>query len=108
MLLTWLGALLVLGGVLFAAAQAFRRWRGFEFGLRANWPGYVLIILGAILLLARAWLELSGSLDDAEPLIQDQSGIEGVDFVQSRLGVGFGWLIRRRCKGLGRPGAAPA
>jgi hypothetical protein len=74
MLLMWFGALLVLGGVLFTAAQAIwrgrlsgrrshSRWksdtlepqeRGSGFGLTANWPGLALIALGAILLIAGA------------------------------------------------------
>ena len=74
MLLTWLGALLVTGGVLFMAAQAIWRGRlsgrwsrsrwagdtlepresGSGFGLAANWPGLALIALGAALLLAGA------------------------------------------------------
>jgi hypothetical protein len=72
----WLGALLVLSGVLFMAAQAIWRGRlsgrrsrsmkpsdtleprepGAGFGLAANWPGFALIALGAILLLAGGWL----------------------------------------------------
>jgi hypothetical protein len=75
MLLIWLGALFVLGGVLFMVAQAI--WRGplsearrrrssavpdtleprrpaVGFGLKTNWPGLVLIVLGGILLLAWA------------------------------------------------------
>jgi hypothetical protein len=72
MLVIWLGALLVISGVLFTAAQAVWRGRLSEprpsssaapgatleprrpaagFGLKANWPGFVLIALGAILLL---------------------------------------------------------
>ena len=74
MLLMWFGALLVLGGVLFTAAQAIwrgrlsgrrphSRWtsdtlepqeRGSGFGFKANWPGLALIALGAILLIAGA------------------------------------------------------
>ena len=74
MLLTWLGALLVISGVLFMAAQTIwrgrlsgRRFRsrstsdtlepqgrGSGFGLVANWPGLALMALGALLLLARA------------------------------------------------------
>ena len=76
MLVIWLGALLVIGGVLFMAAQAIWRGRlsvkrprsapagdtlepaerGGGFGLATNWPGFALIALGAILLLAGAVL----------------------------------------------------
>ena len=73
--LVWLGALLVVGGVLFTATQAIWRGRlsdarrtpsglaadtlepresGTGFGLKANWPGLVLIALGAFLLLIGA------------------------------------------------------
>ena len=73
--LIWIGALLVIGGVLYTAAQALRRGRlsdarrppagpmgdtleprgaGAGFGLRENWPGLALIALGAFLLLAGA------------------------------------------------------
>jgi hypothetical protein len=75
MLVIWLGALLVFGGVLFMAVQTI--WRGplsdarrsrsagatlepltpdagGVFGVKANWPGFVLIALGAVLLLAGA------------------------------------------------------
>ena len=74
LLLIWLSAALVLGGVLFIAVQAI--WRGAlsvprrsrsagatleprtpglpAFGLKANWPGLALIALGAILLIAAA------------------------------------------------------
>jgi hypothetical protein len=74
MLTVWLGALLVGIGVVFMAAQPIWRGRlsgrqsrsavvpdtleprqpGAGFGLAANWPGLVLIALGAILLLAGA------------------------------------------------------
>jgi hypothetical protein len=82
MLVIWLGALLVLGGLLFMSAQPVWRGRlsdarrirtysaerrdsmephtleprqpGAGFSLRANWPGLVLIVLGGILLLASA------------------------------------------------------
>jgi hypothetical protein len=75
MLLIWIGALLVVGGVVFTAAQALWRGRlsearqprpgaatdtlepperGSGFGLKANWPGLALIALGAFLLLAGA------------------------------------------------------
>ena len=87
MLVIWLGALLVLGGLLFMSAQPVWRGRlsdarrirtfsaerrdtvephtleprrpGAGFSLRANWPGLVLIVLGGILLLASAgpWLQ---------------------------------------------------
>jgi len=77
MLTVWLGAILVFGGVLFMAVQtiwwgplsAARRSRlagptleprtpGTDgvFGLKANWPGLVLMALGAVLLLAGAAL----------------------------------------------------
>jgi hypothetical protein len=73
--LIWIGALLVLGGVLFTAAKALGRGRlsgarsarqGYasdtlepkgesaRFPLRAIWPGLVLLALGALLLLAGA------------------------------------------------------
>jgi len=74
MLIIWLGALLIIGGVLFMAAQAIGRGRlsvkrprsaavgdtleppersgGFD--LATNWLGFALIGLGAILLLAGA------------------------------------------------------
>lgn len=75
MLLIWIGALLVVGGVVFTAAQAI--WRGrlsdarpsrpgvasdtlepqgrsSGFGLKANWPGLALIAFGSVLLLAGA------------------------------------------------------
>jgi hypothetical protein len=72
MLLIWLGALFLICGVLFMAAQAIWRGRlsdarqsratiaastleprrrGGGFGLKANWPGFVLVVLGAVLLL---------------------------------------------------------
>ncbi len=74
MVVIWLGALLVLIGVLFMAAQAIWRGRlsgrrsrstvagdtleprqpGAGFGLTTNWPGLALIALGAILLLIGA------------------------------------------------------
>ena len=72
MLVSWLGALLVLIGVVFMATQAIRQGRlsepklmrssgatlepqrpGAGFGLKSNWPGLVLIAIGAVLLLAR-------------------------------------------------------
>jgi hypothetical protein len=77
MLIILVGALLMLGGLLFMVAQPI--WRGRlsnpkrtsssgvpldtleprrpgagAFGLKANWPGLVLIVLGGILLLAWA------------------------------------------------------
>ena len=75
MLVIWLGALLVLAGLLVMAYQSIWRGRlsdakrtsselphdtleprrpGAGFG--ANWPGVVLIVLGSILLLAGAGL----------------------------------------------------
>ena len=90
MLVIWLGALFVLGGLLFMMAQPI--WRGrlsetrrrrssaiprdtFEphtleprgpgagFGLKENWPGLVFIVLGGILLLVGAF-----SLPSAPPI----------------------------------------
>src|SRR5829696_980666 len=68
MLMIWLGALLVIAGVLFMAAQPM--WRGRlskaaapadgslepsrparGFGFKANWPGFAMVAAGAILLL---------------------------------------------------------
>jgi hypothetical protein len=69
-----LGALLVIAGVVFLAAQAIRRGRLSEtrpragradttlepqkpaagFSLRTNWPGLAMIALGVVLLLAAA------------------------------------------------------
>ena len=75
MLVIWLGALFVLGGLLFTAYQSIWRGRlsdakrkssevphdtleprrpGAGFGPKANWPGLVLIVLGGILLLVGA------------------------------------------------------
>jgi hypothetical protein len=74
MLVIWLGALLIVGGLVFMAAQAIWRGRlserrsrpavvndtlepqkpGAGFGLKTNWPGLALIALGAILMLAGA------------------------------------------------------
>ena len=75
MLVIWLGALFVLGGLLFMAAQPIWQGRlsdakrtspgkprdtleprrpGAGFGIKANWPGLVLIVLGGILLLTSA------------------------------------------------------
>jgi hypothetical protein len=87
MLVIWLGALFVLGGLLFIATQPIWRGRlsearrkrasavprdtamkpaepmtleprspGAGFGLKANWLGLVLVVLGGILLLAGAGL----------------------------------------------------
>ena len=77
MLVIWSGALLVLIGVLFMAAQPIWRGRlsgrrsrsavvgantlepptpGAGFGLGTNWPGLALVVLGAILLLVGAAL----------------------------------------------------
>jgi hypothetical protein len=73
--LVWLGALLVLSGVLFMAVQAIWRGRlsgrrsreatlaantleprkpGAGLGLATNWPGLALLALGMLLLLAAA------------------------------------------------------
>jgi hypothetical protein len=84
MLVIWLGALFVLGGLLFLVAQPIWRGRlsdarrirtssaapratlephtleprrpGAGLGLKANWPGLLLIVIGGILLLAGAGL----------------------------------------------------
>ncbi len=70
----WLGALLVIGGVVFTADRAIRegrfsgrrprsavtvdtlepRQQGGGLGLAAYWPGFGMIALGAVLLLAGA------------------------------------------------------
>src|SRR4029453_2679169 len=77
MLVIWLGALLVLGGLLFMLAQPIWRGRlsearrrrssavprdtleprmpGAGFGLKENWPGLVFMVLGGILLLVGAF-----------------------------------------------------
>lgn len=75
MLPIWLGASLIVAGILFMAAQAI--WRGplsrprrsrsagatlepgtleagAGFGLKANWPGLALVALGSLVLLASA------------------------------------------------------
>jgi hypothetical protein len=75
MLVIWLGAGLFVAGILLSAAQPIWRGRlsakrpqaappasgtlepsrpGAGFGLRSNWPGLVLIVLGIILMLAGA------------------------------------------------------
>ena len=74
MLAIWLGALLVIGGLVYMAGQAIWRGRlserrprvataddtleprerGGGFGLATNWPGFALIALGALLLLVGA------------------------------------------------------
>lgn len=75
MTLVWLGALLIVGGVLFTAAQPILRGRfsggrplrpvrpsvtleperpARGLGLSANWPGLAMIALGTVLLLAGA------------------------------------------------------
>ena len=77
MLVIWLGALFVLGGLLFMAVQPIWRGRlsdakrtssgvprdtleprkpGAGFSLKASWPGLLLIVLGGMLLLASAGL----------------------------------------------------
>jgi len=73
--LVWVGALLVVGGVVFMAAQPLLRGRlsggkrlrsGWAsdtleperpaggFGIKSNWPGLALVVLGAVLLLVEA------------------------------------------------------
>jgi len=73
--LVWIGALLVVGGVVFMAAQPLLRGRlsggkrlrsGWAsdtleperpaggFGIKSNWPGFALVVLGAVLLLVEA------------------------------------------------------
>ena len=74
MLLIWIGALLILGGVLFLTIQPLRRGQlsgsflrakksidtlepsrpATGFGIRSNWPGLALVALGAVLMLAAA------------------------------------------------------
>ena len=60
-LLPLIGALLVIAGLVYSAFQGIwigrfnREKRSFSlrgFGLKANWPGLVLIVVGAVLLLA--------------------------------------------------------
>lgn len=64
-LLPLIGALLVIAGLVYSAFQAIwigrfnREKRSFGlrgFGLKANWPGLALIVVGAILLLAPSTL----------------------------------------------------
>jgi hypothetical protein len=69
--LIFVGALLVLGGVMFLAAQPVRRGQlsggqlrsahtleprrpALGFGARPNWPGLAMVVLGAALLLGGA------------------------------------------------------
>ena len=75
MTLIWLGALLIIGGVVYMAAQTIMQGRmsrvrpvsparrgntleperpAMGFGLSSNWPGLGMIALGAVLLLAWA------------------------------------------------------
>ncbi len=78
MLIIWLGALLVVCGLLYMAYEALRRGRlsgtrrpppavpdgtleprrhGVGFlGLTGNWPGFALMALGFVLMLIGAWL----------------------------------------------------
>jgi uncharacterized protein YjeT (DUF2065 family) len=77
MLAIWLGVVLVLGGLLFMVYQPLWRGRlsdakrkpselphdtleprrpGAGLGLKANWPGLVVVVLGGILLLVGARL----------------------------------------------------
>jgi hypothetical protein len=77
-LLIWIGALLIIGGALYGAAQALRR--GYlsnarlgrtresdgislepkqsttSFSLKTHWPAFTLIVLGSIFILAQAVL----------------------------------------------------
>jgi hypothetical protein len=92
MLVIWLGALLVLGGLVFMMAQPIWRGRlsdarrirtssevrrdtlephtlepsrpGAGFSLRANWPGLLLMVIGGILLLAGAGYYYGGLADN--------------------------------------------
>ena len=75
MVLVWVGALLVVGGVVFMAAQPLLRGQlsggkrlrsgrasdtleperpAGGFGIKSNWPGFALVVLGAVLLLVEA------------------------------------------------------
>ena len=77
MLLIWLGALCIVGGVLLLAIPPIWRGRlsgrqsrsaviadgtleprrpGAGFGLKTNWPGFALIAVGALLMLAGAMI----------------------------------------------------
>jgi drug/metabolite transporter (DMT)-like permease len=73
LILIWIGALLVLCGVLLLALQPLRRGRlsggklasadtleprrpASGFGLTSNWPGLLLFALGVVLLLAAAFI----------------------------------------------------
>ena len=93
MLVIWLGALFVLGGLLFMMAQPIWRGRlsdakrtspgvprdtlephtleprgpGAGFGLKENWPGLVFIVLGGILLLVGAFSLPSAPIAPIEP-----------------------------------------
>jgi hypothetical protein len=74
-LLTWIGALLIIGGVIYGAALALQKGRLSEVGrdgktrtvtslepqqgikplsLRRHWPALALIVAGGILIIARA------------------------------------------------------
>jgi membrane-bound ClpP family serine protease len=68
-LLALIGAILIIIGLVFTAFQGI--WRGrFNregrsfglkgFGVKANWPGLVLIVVGALLLLAQALFQNPG------------------------------------------------
>jgi len=89
MLVIWLGALLVLGGLLFMLAQPIWRGRlsearrrrpsavpsdtleprspGAGFGLKENWPGLVFMVLGGILLLVGAFSLPSAPIEPIAP-----------------------------------------
>jgi len=68
-LLPVLGALLMIAGVVYSAYQGIwvgrfsREKRSFGlrgFGLKANWPGLALIVIGAILLLVQSTFQTPG------------------------------------------------
>ena len=95
MLVIWLGALFVLGGLLFMVAQPIWRGRlsearrrrtssavprdtlephtleprrpGAGFGLKENWPGLVFMVLGGILLLVGAFSLPSAPIEPIAP-----------------------------------------
>jgi drug/metabolite transporter (DMT)-like permease len=61
--LVWLGALLIIGGVVFMAWEGIFKGRfrtethsftARGFGFHSNWPGFVMVGLGALAMLAGA------------------------------------------------------